>query len=138
MGRKHFTSPPGLNRDWFIETCQDWAIPYLGDLVGYRLLPGVDASNPNPALVSPRADVANTIGYRRRKGTLALLERLAADIARWPARAVELRQLVGSTETVRRFSGDATANAARLAAGGYVRTCATVTRSNGSTGHSTS
>lgn len=110
----------GLYRNWFIETCQDWVIPYLGDLVGYQLLPGVDAGNPNPALAAPRADVADTIGDRRRKGTLALFERLAADVARWPARAVELRQLVGITEPVRRFSGDAAANAARLATGGYV------------------
>ena len=23
--------------DWFIETCEDWAVPYIGDLVGARL-----------------------------------------------------------------------------------------------------
>ena len=25
-----------LYENWFIETCQDWAVPYLGDLIGYR------------------------------------------------------------------------------------------------------
>src|SRR5262249_54471388 len=29
-----------LYDDWFIETCADWAVPYLGDLVGYRMLSG--------------------------------------------------------------------------------------------------
>src|SRR5713101_1538411 len=24
-----------LYENWFIETCQDWVVPYIGDLVGY-------------------------------------------------------------------------------------------------------
>ena len=27
-----------LYENWFIETCQDWVVPYLGDLIGYRLV----------------------------------------------------------------------------------------------------
>lgn len=46
-------------------------------------------------MVVPRRDVANTIHYRRRKGSLALLEQLANDIAGWPARAVEFYPLLG-------------------------------------------
>ena len=38
--------------------------------------------------------MANTIRYRRRKGTLALLELLARDVAGWPARAVEFYRLL--------------------------------------------
>ena len=57
-----------LYDDQFIETCADWVAPYIGDLIGYRPLHGVAA-----AVASPRAEVANTIGYRRRKGTAALL-----------------------------------------------------------------
>ena len=29
-----------LYENWFIETCEDWVIPYLGDLVGARPLAG--------------------------------------------------------------------------------------------------
>ena len=42
----------------------------------------------------PRAEVANTIGYRRRKGTAAMLEQLARDVTGWNARAVEFFQLL--------------------------------------------
>src|SRR5215475_8466850 len=55
-----------LYGNWFIETCDDWVVPYIGDLIGYRL-----------GVLAPRADVANTIDARRRKGTLSLLEDLA-------------------------------------------------------------
>ena len=27
-----------LYENWFIETCQDWVVPYIGDLVGYRIV----------------------------------------------------------------------------------------------------
>ena len=27
-----------LYENWFIETCQDWVVPYVGALVGYRPL----------------------------------------------------------------------------------------------------
>jgi hypothetical protein len=78
-----------LYDNWFIETCEDWVVPYIGDLIGYRPVP--DAG---PAVIAPRREVAGTIGYRRRKGTLALLERLAADVGGWPAHAVEMFRLL--------------------------------------------
>jgi len=49
-------------------------------------------------ILIPRRDVANTIRDRRRKGTLALLELLARDVADWPARAVEFYRLLGWTQ----------------------------------------
>jgi hypothetical protein len=82
----------GLYDNWFIETCDDWVVPYLGDLVGW--LPVAEAERRGRVL-APRRDVANTIGFRRRKGTLALLEELAAAVAGWPARAVEFYTLLG-------------------------------------------
>lgn len=82
-----------LYDDQFIETCARWAAPYIGDLIGYRLLNGVV-----PAVASPRAEVANTIGYRRRKGTAAVLEQLAADVTGWPARAVEFFERIVTTQ----------------------------------------
>lgn len=82
-----------LYDDQFIETCADWVVPYIGDLVGYRALHGV-----TPAVASPRAEVANTIGYRRRKGTAAMLEQMARDVTGWPARAVEFFELLAATQ----------------------------------------
>ena len=97
-----------LYDNWFIETAQDWAVPYIGDLIGYDpaadTAVGVDASPAarralNRVLV-PRREVANTIAYRRRKGTLAVLEQIAMDVAGWPARAVEFFKLLGWTQNI--------------------------------------
>ena len=68
--------------DMFVELADDWAVPYLAKIVATRL---VSALNPR----ARRADVAKTIYYRRRKGTLAVLEQLCADIAGWDAKVVE-------------------------------------------------
>ena len=61
-----------LWEDQFIDLCDDWAVPYLGDLVGTRMVSALDNRG-------RRVDVANTIYYRRRAGTLAVLEGLTAD-----------------------------------------------------------
>src|SRR5437867_1267669 len=82
-----------LYDDQFIETCAEWVVPYIGDLIGYRTLHGVV-----PKLVSRRAEVAHTIGFRRRKGTAAMLEQLARDVTGWDARAVEFFMLLGWTQ----------------------------------------
>lgn len=87
-----------LYDNWFIETAADWAVPYLGDLVGYRPVSEAgEAAFAAPAQVRvlvPRREVAATIRAYRRKGTLALLKELAADVAGWPARAVEFARLL--------------------------------------------
>lgn len=82
-----------LYDDWFIETCQDWLAPYLGDLLAVRYLNPVTAGT-----ASERAFVANTLRYRRAKGTVAVLELLAADVTGWRARAVEFFQLLETTQ----------------------------------------
>ena len=82
-----------LYDDQFIETCAAWVAPYIGDLLGYRTLYGV-----TDKVGSPRAEVANTIAYRRRKGTAAMLEQLARDVTGWNARAVEYFQLLATTQ----------------------------------------
>jgi hypothetical protein len=99
-----------LYDNWFIETCEDWVVPYLGDLIGYRSVhsagnanqiePGQRASDRQQILI-PRRDLANTLRYRQRKGTLALLELLAQDVAGWPARAVEFLRLLSHTQPIR-------------------------------------
>jgi hypothetical protein len=83
-----------LYDDLFIETAADWAVPYISDLVGFRPLHGVAAG-----VSSPRAEVANTIALRRRKGTAAMLEQLARDVTGWEAaRAVEFFELLATTQ----------------------------------------
>ena len=82
-----------LYDDQFIETCAPWVVPYIGDLIGYRAL-----HNVVPKIGSERAEVAHTIGFRRRKGTAAMLEQLARDVTGWNARAVEFFQLLGWTQ----------------------------------------
>jgi hypothetical protein len=49
-------------------------------------------------LLAPRREVALTLGFRRRKGTLALLDALAAAAADWPTRAVEFYRLLAWTQ----------------------------------------
>jgi hypothetical protein len=89
-----------LYDDWFVETAQSWAVPYLGDLVGYRLLPGHEEALATAttdrlvARLAPRRDVAATVASRRRKGTLPMLEELASSVADWPSRAVEFHRLL--------------------------------------------
>jgi hypothetical protein len=104
-----------LYDDLFIETCQPWVVPYIGDLVGNRLLYDQerlaargkadelfpDLTGPDlraPVAIRTRADVAKTIYFRRRKGTLPMLEELARDVTGWPAHAVEFFELLGWTQ----------------------------------------
>lgn len=108
--------------DLFIETCQSWVIPYIGDLVGSELLssgrrqPGLEAelfadlAGPDlrpPAVTRARDDVARTISRRRRSGTLAMLEDLARAVTGWPAHAVEFMTRVGWTQHVNHVRAEA-------------------------------
>ena len=68
--------------DQFIELCQDWAVPYIAGLVGTRLVSSLNKR-------ARRTDVAKTIYYRRRKGTLRVLEELIRDISGWDGKVVE-------------------------------------------------
>ncbi|VWX50891.1 hypothetical protein [Novosphingobium sp. 9U] len=84
--------------NWFIETCEEWAAPYLGELVGYAPASG---EVPPPGAVPVRREVARTIAWRRRKGTLRLLEDLAEAIAGWPATAFECGERTSQTQSLR-------------------------------------
>src|SRR5512143_502425 len=51
-----------LYDNWFIETCEDWVVPYIGDLVGYRPVheagepgdPGTPAGEARNKILIPR------------------------------------------------------------------------------------
>jgi hypothetical protein len=71
-----------LWEDQFIELCDDWVVPYIGDLLNTRLVSSLNRR-------ARRIDVAKTIYYRRRAGTLAVLEELISDITGWEGHVVE-------------------------------------------------
>ena len=96
----------GLYENWFIETCEDWVVPYIGALIGYTPLGigGVPSTTSRAEtrerILVPRREVADTIRFRRRKGTLALLEDLAEAVAGWPAHAVEFYRLLAIAQNI--------------------------------------
>ncbi|MBD2080943.1 hypothetical protein [Leptolyngbya sp. FACHB-17] len=104
-----------LYDNWFIETCVEWAIPYMGDLLDVRTL--YASSFPTNSLVQAdqndrpldtrpygqqerRAYVANTLAYRRRKGTTPVLEQLVRDVTGWRARVIEFSRLLATTQNL--------------------------------------
>jgi hypothetical protein len=95
----------GLYDNWFIETCDEWITSYIADLVGARSLSAskISSISVTEEAVSQRAYVANTIAYRRRKGTVLMLEELAGDITQWGAKAVEFFKLLGTTQNLNHF-----------------------------------
>ena len=84
-----------LYDNWFIETCDKWVVSYIADLVG-----AISLNHLSKFSLIQRAYVANTISYRRRKGTLAMLEQLAYDVTQWYAHAVEFFQRLNVTQNV--------------------------------------
>lgn len=68
--------------DTRVDEADDWAIPYLGALVGARPVHALNRA-------AQRANLGRTILYRRRQGTVRLSENLADDIADWDAVASE-------------------------------------------------
>jgi len=85
-----------LYENWFIETCEEWAIPYIADLLGID-----DLTDRAGKLYSPRARVGNAIAYRRRKGTPGVLKSLARDLTGWEdVQVVEFFEYVATTQHV--------------------------------------
>ena len=71
-----------------IDEADDWAVPYIGALVGARPVNSLNRA-------AQRANAGRTIHYRRRLGTVRLAELLADDIADWDAVASEaFRRLI--------------------------------------------
>ena len=64
-----------LYDDWFIETCADWAVPYIGDLVGYR--PVHEAGEPGDP-TTEEARLRNAFLLSRRETRNVLRNRASA------------------------------------------------------------
>jgi hypothetical protein len=73
-----------LYHNLFIDTCDGWVIPYIGDLLGRSHLAG--------DIWTLRADVSDTVLLRKYKGTLLAIERLTYDLTQWGVHCVELRE----------------------------------------------
>lgn len=85
-----------LYDNWFIETCDEWTIPYLASLVGSYNQPQMSRLFP-----TQRRQVANTLGYRRRKGLPAVLEHALADVTGWHVHVLEYDRLLAGTQHLR-------------------------------------
>ena len=88
-----------LYDNWFIETCDDWVVPYIASQIGVynsddirKLFPG------------QRRQVADTIAYRRRKGMVAILEHVLRDVTGWNVRLLEYDQLLSLTSLLRNIA----------------------------------
>jgi hypothetical protein len=84
-----------LYDNWFIETCDDWVVPYIGDLLGVRGL-----THDRDFTSTQRSRVGNILGYRRRKGIAAILEHVAQDSTGWKAHVVEFFELLSATQQI--------------------------------------
>ena len=85
LGEQAAVARRSVDRLWAdtrADEADDWAIPYIGSLIGTR---PVNALNK----AAQRANLGRTILYRRRQGTVRLTELLADDIADWDAIASE-------------------------------------------------
>src|SRR4051812_24525042 len=74
--------------DFFIETCDDWVVPYLGRLLGTNL-------PANPIGQANRLDVRSTVSWRRSKGAPAMLRSLAAATTGWQVSLAEFFTQIG-------------------------------------------
>ena len=68
--------------NFFVDTADDWVVPYIGALLGTNLLP-------NEVEQSQRLDVRNTIPWRRSKGTPAQLAAVVSATTGWRSEVVE-------------------------------------------------
>jgi hypothetical protein len=91
----------GLYENWFIETCEEWVVPYIADLLGISNLGDQESTR-----LSHRAYVANTIAYRRRKGVTAILESVTLDVTGWRSRVVEMFDTVSVTQSINHVRSD--------------------------------
>ncbi|MFW9872763.1 MAG: hypothetical protein ACFFG0_06630 [Candidatus Thorarchaeota archaeon] len=81
---KIYENIESLYHNFFIETCDPWVIPYIGDLLGISHLK-IDSWN-------QRANVADNIRLLRKKGTLSAIEELTYDITKWGVYCLELQE----------------------------------------------
>lgn len=89
-----------LYDNWFIETCDDWVVPYIASQIGVY-----SSDDTRKLFPGQRRQVADTIAYRRRKGMVAVLEHVLRDVTGWYVRLVEYGQLLSLASHLRNITG---------------------------------
>ena len=84
-----------LYDNWFIETCDEWVVPYIGELLGIRNL-----ATTNDLLCILRLQVANTLRNRRQKGTLEALQNAIYESTGWPTKIVPYFEIISITQNL--------------------------------------
>jgi hypothetical protein len=83
-----------LYDDWFVETCEPWALPYIAALIGAR--PMREIGSDQIGLL--RGYVANVLRNRQAKGTAAAIEQVAREVSGWSVVAVEFFQRLATSQ----------------------------------------
>jgi Phage tail protein (Tail_P2_I) len=84
-----------LYDNWFAETCDDWVLPYLAELLAVPA--ELTAERPAADL---RRLVGNIVDYRRRKGTADALAAVAGDVTGWSIHVAESAAALARTPFV--------------------------------------
>ncbi|HYK05716.1 MAG TPA: hypothetical protein VE974_28460 [Thermoanaerobaculia bacterium] len=79
--------------DFFIETCADWVVPYLGALVGTNLVQ-------LPVGRGNRLEVRDTVRWRRSRGTVRMLREVVSATTGWPCDVAEFFQHLGWSQNM--------------------------------------
>jgi hypothetical protein len=87
-----------LYGDSFIESCNDWVVPYIGHLIGARLIDTDGNRN--------RQEVMKTIHWRKRKGNIESLEEMAGNITNWGVKAAEFFEQMGWSQNLNHIKLD--------------------------------
>ncbi len=85
--------------NWFVETCEDWLLPHLAELLAIDNIPDFPGND-----ISPRRYIANMLAYRAGKGTPRVLGEVVADSTRWFTQVVEYFLQLSRTAHVNRFA----------------------------------
>ena len=94
-----------LYDDWFVETCEPWALPYIAALIGAR--PMREIGEDQAGLL--RGYIANVLRNRQAKGTAAAVEQVAREVSGWSVVAVEFFQRLATSQHVNHVRQDAPA-----------------------------
>lgn len=84
--------------NWFIETCEEWLLPHMAELLAIDNVPDFADQR-----LSPRRYIANMLSYRAGKGTPRVLEEVVQDATGWFTEVVEYFLHLSRTAHVNRF-----------------------------------
>ncbi|MBI4650390.1 hypothetical protein HY745_03710, partial [Candidatus Desantisbacteria bacterium] len=87
-----------LYSDSFIESCHEWVIPYIGKLIGARLIESGGSGI--------RQEVLKTIHWRKQKGTLPSIEDIAKGITGRGVLASEFFEQIGWSQNLNHIKMD--------------------------------